>query len=445
MEYCLCVTPTVCASLPYVLTRGRSAAVAGRNVKMTLSSQLGASLGATLVSVPPAPTPPSHQPLQPVRVRKAASVEPPAVRRDADAQDGVDDSAAAPRWRRKLSSLIRSTGDLSAHVVHTALDETAVFVRTLSQRRSSSRRDRARRDRGDKLKSRWVSYTARSVDEETAAALDQDADGDAGSVFGEDGCSSGGSRPGSRQGSTQSLSEDAMLGLGGVAAPRALRRTLSFFETRCGPDPEPGHADGSHASGPGGGRGRQRSVSHAGQGLGQDFRRSMGSIPVEYAACAGDGLRRQHCPRHGGHAGRMHSAWSTSLSSLQEGVIADDLDGLRRSHDDVRRDALDDAGLDQVGGAVEQQLLRGGGGQRMDGCYRDIKARGPARPREPRDAPRYGTWDGGWPALASGLGLARSRLPSRFSRGRPAALRGASLIVFVPCSTPLAHFSCWPS
>ncbi|KAE8748172.1 hypothetical protein FOCC_FOCC005175 [Frankliniella occidentalis] len=268
---------------------------------MTLSSQLEATA--------------------PARVRKSVTVVPPE-QHGRHGGRGDHQHHGGGGLRNTLQSLLRSTGNLSASVAN-AVDETAAtFVRTLSYRR---------RKKKPSTSSQWKSYASMSIDEESAS---ERRDGD------DDGLSSG-------AGSTLSLADDAAYVPG---APRPLRRTLSFVE--------PGTVG---ANGPVNGVAmRPRSGSHAGQH--SEFRRSVGSLPIEYAALAAHGRRHSRSREH------MHSAWSTSLTSLQEDVIADAVlagsvgslaDGVRRSYDSVFMSTAVDGlrnGLDEVDGAAAEPL-----------------------------------------------------------------------------------------
>lgn len=276
---------------------------------MTLSSQLGASLGTSAVAAS------QGQPTA-ARARRPSSVGGAAA---FDHHDGLrrgtqDDSGG--RFRSKLSALFRSTGNLGS-LGREILDETAAGLLRTVTRASQKKRKK-------KLSSQWTHYAGPSLDEEAAAA-----DEDAVSVFGD----AGSSGAPSRAGSTASLADDR--------AP--LRRTLSFVES----------------GGPAAVVLRPRSGSHAGHDA-REFRRSMGSIPVEYSdgvpgPSAAPGGMRQHERRHSRSREHMHSLWSTSLTSLQEGVIADDPDPpgcLRRSHDSVLGRVPHDGVLDEVDGAA---------------------------------------------------------------------------------------------
>ncbi|XP_034237566.1 uncharacterized protein LOC117643037 [Thrips palmi] len=238
---------------------------------MTLSSQLGASIGTSIgtsigASIGAASSMGGpHQ--QAPRARKRVTVVPPEPLVNGH-RDHADDAGLAHGLKKKLSSLIRSTGDLSNNV-YAALDETAItFVRTLSLRHR----------RKKKISSQWTSYTGSSLDEDAAS--------EAGSSGAE-----------SRVGSTLSLADDATAKrTRTLSAP--LRRTLSFAE-----------AESVAAV-----TMRQRSGSHSEF---TDFRHSMSSFPMENAL-------RRHERRHSRSREHMHSAWSTSLTSLQEGVIAEE-------------------------------------------------------------------------------------------------------------------------
>ncbi|KAK3933298.1 GTPase Obg [Frankliniella fusca] len=263
---------------------------------MTLSSQLEATA--------------------PPRVRKSVTVVPPEHHHHGHHGGGGG-------LRHTLQSLFRSTGNLSSSVASVVDETAATFVRTLSYRRRKKKSSSSR-------SSQWTSYASMSIDEETASSDRRD-----GSVGDDD---DGGGLSSDGGGSTLSLADDASSSPfyrapGVPGAPRPLRRTLSFVE--------PGTVG---ADGPGvvlvGGVAVPMRPGGAGGGRHGEYRRSVGSLPLEYTALAAHGRRHSRSREH------MHSAWSTSLTSLQEDEIADIVamrgsvaslgDGVvRRSYDSV--------------------------------------------------------------------------------------------------------------